>query len=103
MASINKLMKQAMRAQQQAQQVEASLADRTVEASSGGGAVKVVATCKGQLKSIKIEPEAVDPEDVESLEDMVLLAVNNAVEEGQKIQSEEMSKVTAGFNLPGLG
>ena len=92
-----------MRAQQQAKEVEASLADRTVEASSGGGAVKVVATCKGQLKSIKIEPEAVDPEDVESLEDMVLLAVNNAVEEGQKIQSEEMSKVTAGFNLPGLG
>lgn len=103
MASINKLMKQAMRAQQQAQEVEASLTDRTVEASSGGGAVKVVATCKGQVKSIKIEPEAVDPEDVESLEDMVLLAVNNAVEEGQKIQSEEMSKVTAGFNLPGLG
>ena len=103
MASINKLMKQAMRAQQQAQEVEAALASRTVEASSGGGAVKVVATCKGQVKSIKIDPEAVDPEDVESLEDMVLLAVNNAIEEGQKIQHEEMSKVTAGFNLPGMG
>ena len=103
MASINKLMKQAMRAQQQAQEVEAALASRTVEASSGGGAVKVVATCKGQVKSIKIDPEAVDPEDVESLEDMVLLAVNNAIEEGQKIQQEEMSKVTAGFNLPGMG
>lgn len=103
MASINKLMKQAMRAQQQAQEVEAALAERTVEASSGGGAVKVVATCKGVIKSLKIDPEAVDPGEVESLEDMVLLAVNNAVEEGQKIQAEEMGKVTSGFGLPGMG
>ena len=63
MASINKLMKQAMRAQQQAQEVEEAMANRTVEASSGGGAVKVVATCKGKLTSIKIEREAVDPGD----------------------------------------
>ena len=103
MASINKLMKQAMKAQQQAQEVDAAMADRTVEASSGGGAVKVVATCKGQLKSIKIDPEAADPEDIESLEDMVMLAVNNAMEEGQKIQAEEMAKVTAGLNMPGSG
>ena len=103
MASINKLMKQAMKAQQQAQEVDAAMADRTVEASSGGGAVKVVATCKGQLKSIKIDPEAADPEDIESREDMVMLAVNNAMEEGQKIQAEEMAKVTAGFNMPGFG
>ena len=103
MASINKLMKQAMKAQQQAQEVDAAMADRTVEVSSGGGAVKVVATCKGQLKSIKIDPEAADPEDIESLEDMVMLAVNNAMEEGQKIQAEEMAKVTAGLNMPGFG
>ena len=85
MASINKLMKQAMRAQQQAQEVEAALADRTVEATSGGGAVKVVATCKGELKSVTIDKEAVDPEDVETLQDLVLTAVNNAVGEGQRI------------------
>ena len=103
MASINKLMKQAMKAQQQAQEVEAALAERTVEASSGGGAVKVVASCKGVIKSLKIDPEAVDPGEVETLEDMVLLAVNNAVEEGQKIQAEEMGKVTSGFGLPGMG
>ena len=96
-------MKQAMKAQQQAQEVDAAMADRTVESSSGGGAVKVVATCKGQLKSIKIDPEAADPEDIESLEDMVMLAVNNAMEEGQKIQAEEMAKVTAGLNMPGFG
>ena len=95
-------MKQAMKAQQQAQEVDAAMTDRTVEASSGGGAVKVVATCKGQLKSIKIDPEAAGPEDIESLEDMVMLAVNNAMEEGRKIQAEEMAKVTAGFNMPGF-
>ena len=103
MANLNKLMKQAMKAQQQAQEIDAAMAERTVEASSGGGAVVVVATCKGQLKSIKLDPEAVDPEDVETLEDMVMLAVNNALAEGQKIQAEEMAKVTAGMNLPGLG
>lgn len=103
MASINKLMKQAMRAQQQAQETEAALATRTVEATSGGGAVKVVATCKGVLKSLKIDPEAVDPEDVGTLEDLVFTAVNSAIAEGQKIQAEEMGKVTAGFNLPGMG
>ena len=103
MASINKLMKQAMRAQQQAQETEAALAARTVEATSGGGAVKVVATCKGELKSLKIDPEAVDPADVETLEDLVFTAVNSAIAEGQKIQAAEMSKVTAGVNLPGMG
>ena len=96
-------MKQAMKAQQQAQEVDAAMANREVQSSSGGGAVKVVATCKGQLKSIKIDPEAADPEDVEALEDMVMLAVNNAMEEGQKIQAEEMAKVTAGLNMPGFG
>ena len=103
MPNLNKLMKQAMKAQQQAQEIDAAMAERTVEASSGGGAVAVVATCKGKLKSIKLDPEAVDPEDVETLEDMVMLAVNNALAEGQKIQAEEMAKVTAGMNLPGLG
>ena len=103
MASINKLMKQAMRAQQQAQETEAALAERTVEASSGGGAVKVTATCKGVLKSLKIAPEAVDPTDVETLEDLVFTAVNSAITEGQRIQAEEMGKVTAGCNLPGMG
>ena len=55
------------------------------------------------LKSLKIDPEAVDPEDVGTLEDLVFTAVNSAIAEGQKIQAEEMGKVTAGFNLPGMG
>ncbi|MDP6035531.1 MAG: YbaB/EbfC family nucleoid-associated protein, partial [Verrucomicrobiota bacterium] len=79
MASLNKLMKQAMRAQQQAEQVQAEMAERTVEASSGGGAVKVVARCDGSVQSIKVDPEALSPDDAEMLEDMLLSAVNSAI------------------------
>ena len=103
MASINKLMKQAMRAQQQAEQVQAELAERTVEASSGGGAVKVVARCDGSVQSIKVDPEALSPDDAEMLEDMLLSAVNSAISEGQEIQKNEMAKITSGMGLPGMG
>ena len=103
MASLNKLMKQAMRAQQQAEQVQAELAERTVEASSGGGAVKVVARCDGSVQSIKIDPEALSPDDAEMLEDMLLSAVNSAISEGQEIQKSEMAKITSGMGLPGMG
>ena len=103
MASINKLMKQAMKAQQQAQDMQATMADRTVEASSGGGAVKVVAGCDGSVKSIKLDPETLDPDDVEMLEDMLLTTVNKAIADGQAIQQQEMAKITSGFNMPGLG
>lgn len=103
MASLNKLMKQAMRAQQQAEQVQAELAERTVEASSGGGAVKVVARCDGSVQSIKVDPEALSPDDAEMLEDMLLSAVNSAISEGQEIQKNEMAKITSGMGLPGMG
>ena len=96
-------MKQAMRAQQQAEQVQAELAERTVEASSGGGAVKVVARCDGSVQSIKIDPEALSPDDAEMLEDMLLSAVNSAISEGQEIQKSEMAKITSGMGLPGMG
>ena len=103
MASINKLMKQAMRAQQQAEQVQAELAERTVEASSGGGAVKVVALCDGSVQSINVDPESLSPDDAEMLEDMLLSAVNSAISEGQEIQKNEMAKITSGMGLPGMG
>jgi nucleoid-associated protein EbfC len=102
MSSIGKLVKQAARAQQQIAQIQAELAVRTVEASSGGGAVKVVAKCDGALTSIKIDPQAVNPADVSLLEDMVLTAVNAALEQAKQVSSAEMSKATQGFNLPGL-
>jgi hypothetical protein len=102
MSGIGKLMKQAAKMQQQIKQTQDSLASRTVEASSGGGAVKVVARCDGTIASVKIDPQAVTPGDAQLLEDMVLTAVNQALAEASKISSEEMSRATQGFNLPGM-
>jgi len=102
MSSIGKLMKQAARMQQQVEQVQAALAARTVEATSGGGAVKVIAKCDGSLASVKIDPAAMTPSDVQLLEDMILTAANQALAQGRKISSEEMGKLTQGLNLPGM-
>src|SRR5947208_155421 len=102
MSSIGKLMKQAARMQQQMQQIQADLAARKVEATSGGGAVKVIATCDGALASIKIDPQALNPNDAQLLEDMILAAANQALKQAKDISTEEMGKATAGFNLPGM-
>src|SRR5271165_5805374 len=102
MSNIGKLMKQAARMQQQMEQVQAQLAARTVEATSGGGAVKVIAKCDGSLASIKIDPQAINPADAQLLEDLVLTAANQALSQAKEISNAEMGKATAGFNLPGL-
>ncbi|MEY4200857.1 MAG: hypothetical protein RLZZ265_2597 [Verrucomicrobiota bacterium] len=102
MSSIGKLMKQAQRMQQQIERVQAELAARTVEATSGGGVVKVTAKCDGSLAAIKIDPAAVNPADVSLIEDMVLAAANNALVQAKEISNTEMGKVTQGFNLPGM-
>jgi DNA-binding YbaB/EbfC family protein len=102
MSSIGKLMKQAQKMQQQMEQIQANLAARTVEATSGGGAVKVVAKCDGTVASIKIDPQALNPSDAQLLEDMVLTATNQALAQAKEISNSEMGKATAGFNLPGL-
>lgn len=95
-------MKQAARMQQQMQEVQAGLANRTVEATSGGGAVTVVAKCDGNLASIRIKPEAVNPADVQMLEDMLVTAINRALENARQISNDEMGKLTAGLGLPGM-
>ena len=102
MSSIGKLMKQAARMQQQMEQIQAALATRTVEATSGGGAVKVVAKCDGSLASIKIDPQALNPDDAQIVEDMILTAANQALGQAKDISNTEMGKATAGFSLPGL-
>ncbi len=102
MSSIGKLMKQAARMQQQMERTQAELASRTVEASSGGGAVKVIAKCDGTIASVKIEPQAVNPADVQLLEDMILGAANQALGQAKDIANGEMGKVTQGLNLPGF-
>jgi DNA-binding YbaB/EbfC family protein len=102
--NIAKLMKQAQQMQAKMQEAQADLANKTVEASVGGGKVTVVATASGDVVSIKIAKEAVDPEDVEMLEDLVLSGVQQAIEQGRKIASSEMGKVTSGMGLPpGMG
>ena len=92
--------------QRQMQAAQAQLADEIVEASSGGGAGKVTASCDGGVKSIKIDPDGVDAEDISRLEDMVLGAVNQALDKGRETQSAEMGKLTGGMGggmgLPGL-
>jgi DNA-binding YbaB/EbfC family protein len=101
MSSIGKLVKQAARMQQQMEQIQAQLALRTVEAASGGGAVKVVAKCDGSIASIKISPQAITA-DAQLLEDMVVTAVNSALDQAKQISSAEMGKATQGFNLGGM-
>jgi DNA-binding YbaB/EbfC family protein len=102
MSSIGKLMKQAARMQQQMEQIQADLAARTVEATSGGGAVKVIAKCDGSIASIKIDPQALNPADAQIVEDMILTAANQALAQAKEISNTEMGKATAGFNLPGM-
>ena len=89
--------------QQQMEQVQAQLAARTVDATSGGGAVKVTAKCDGSLAAIKIDPQALNPSDAPIVEDMILTAANQALAQAKEISNAEMGKVTAGMNLPGLG
>ena len=102
MSSIGKIIKQAARVQRQMEEVQASLANRTVEATSGGGAVKVVAKCDGSILSIKIDPQAANPSDIQLLEDLILSAANNALTQAREISNNEMGKVTSGLNIPGL-
>jgi DNA-binding YbaB/EbfC family protein len=103
MSSIGKLMKQAARMQQQMEQVQSQLAQRTVEATSGGGAVKVIARCDGPITSIKIDPQAINPSEAQLLEDLILTAANQALSQAKEISNAEMGKVTAAFSLPGMG
>jgi|TARA_S200000501_G_scaffold57721_1_gene47965 DNA-binding YbaB/EbfC family protein len=95
-------MKQASRIQRQMEQAQEDLSDRTVDASSGGGAVKITAKCDGTLKTITIDPESVDKEDISLLEDLVLTAANKALEEAKEISNDEMGKLTSGLKIPGL-
>ncbi|MBW2195098.1 MAG: YbaB/EbfC family nucleoid-associated protein [Deltaproteobacteria bacterium] len=96
------MMKQAQKLQSKIFKLQEEMADKTVEASVGGGMVKVTANGKQQLVSINIEPEVLDPEDVQMLEDLIVSGVNEALRKAQEMVSEEMTKLTGGFNIPGL-
>ena len=99
---MNNLMKQAQKMQKQMMEIQEELANRTVEASVGGGMVTVVANGQQDILSIRIDPEVVDPTDVEMLQDLILAAVNEAHRRAQELMNEEMSKLTGGLKIPGL-
>lgn len=100
--NMNSVIKQAQKMQEEMERVQTETESEQVEAAAGGGAVKVVVSGKKELVSIKIDPDAVDPEDVETLEDMITAAVNEGVKKADELMSERMSAITGGINIPGL-
>jgi DNA-binding YbaB/EbfC family protein len=95
-------MKQAQKMQEQMAKTQAELEEKTVEVQAGGGKVKVVANGAGEVISIKIDKEIVDPNDVEFLEEVVLSGVKGAIEQGKSLAQAEMTKITGGLGVPGL-
>ena len=101
--NLNKLMKQAQKMQAQMAKTQAELEEKTVEVSAGGGKVTVIANGAGEVLSIKIDKEIVDPDDVEFLEEVVLSGVKQAIEQGKALAQSEMTKITGDLGIPGLG
>lgn len=103
MGNMGNLMKQAQKMQREMQKLQEELEEKEVEISSGGGAIKVVASGKKQIKEISIKPEVVDPDDVEMLQDLIIAAVNEALRKVDDMTNSEMSKITGGMGgVPGL-
>ena len=100
--NVSNMMKQAQMMQEKMQAVQAEVEQQSVEASAGGGVITVVANGKKEITSIKIKPDVVDPEDVETLEDLVMVAVNEALKKADDLMTEGMSQLTGGLNIPGL-
>lgn len=97
--NMNALMKQAQKMQKQMEETQAALAEQVIETTSGGGAVKISITGKKEIKEIKINPDVVDPDDVEMLEDLILSAVNEAIRQADELANGAMSRIAGG----GLG
>ena len=100
--NMNAMLKQAQKMQEDMANLQADLEQREYTATSGGGMVEVTVDGKHLIKSIKINPDAIDPDDAEMLEDFVMLAVNEAIGKATKTQEEEMGAITSGLNMPGL-
>ncbi len=99
---MNTVIKQAQMMQEEMNRVQSELEEKTIETSSGGGKVKVEMKGTKEITSIKIAPEIVDPDDVEMLEDLVTVAVNDAIRQVEAMMEEGMSSITGGLNIPGL-
>ncbi|MBU8934627.1 MAG: YbaB/EbfC family nucleoid-associated protein [candidate division Zixibacteria bacterium] len=99
---LGNMMKQVQQMQAKMAAMQEELAEKEVEGSAGGGMVKVIVNGKNEVVSITIDPEVVDPEDIEMLQDLIAAAVNQGIEKVAELQSEMMSSVTGGLNLPGM-
>jgi DNA-binding YbaB/EbfC family protein len=102
MKNMGKLLKQAQQMQERIAQMQAELAEKTVEASAGGGMVKIVMNGKHEVVSVAIDREVVDPDDVEMLEDLVAAAFTEAANRVEKMVRDEMSSISGGLPLPGM-
>ncbi len=102
MKDLGSIMKQAQKMQAQIVKVQEELAVKTVEASAGGGMITVVVNGRQELLSIKIEPEVIDANESEMLQDLIIAAVNEGLRKSQEMVSEEMKKITGGLQIPGL-
>jgi hypothetical protein len=100
--NMNNMIRQAQKMQEEMLKAQEALAEKQVEASVGGGAVTVVASGQKEIISVKISPDAVDPDDVEMLEDLITGAVNEALRKAEDLATNSMSKITGGMNIPGL-
>ena len=100
---INQMMMQVQKMQRDMEAAQAALAEETVDGTAGGGMVTATATGSGEIVGITINPAVVDPEDVETLEDLVLAAITNALKAGQDLQAQRLGAVTGGMDLGGLG
>ncbi|WP_281883808.1 YbaB/EbfC family nucleoid-associated protein [Paenibacillus sp. YYML68] len=102
MNNMNQMMKQVKKMQEQMLKAQEDLAGVTVEGTAGGGVVTVTVNGQKKVIGVAIKPEAVDPDDVEMLQDLVLTAINDAMTKAEETASKEMSKLTGGMNIPGL-
>jgi DNA-binding YbaB/EbfC family protein len=100
---LGNMMRQAQKLQEEMQKTQEEAKKKTVEATSGGGMVTVTANGAGEIVSLSIDREVVDPEDVEMLQDLIMAACNEALRRAQEMVNEEMSKLTGGLQLPGMG
>lgn len=100
--NLNKLMKQAQQMQAQMAKAQAELEEKTVEVTAAGSKIKVTANGAGEILSIKIDKQIIDPNDVEFLEESVLSGVQQAIEQGKALAQSEMQKITGGLGMPGL-
>ena len=101
-AGLMDLMKQAQRLQAKIAELQEEMASKTVEASSGGGMVTVVMNGRQEIVSLKIDPEVVNPDDLEMLQDLIIAAVNEGIKKSQQLWAEEIKKLTGGLPIPGL-